>query len=339
MMKRVLILSLVLLTALGMVAFAGGQQQRAAASDGERFTIATVVKVDGIAWFDRMREGVEEFGRETGHDVFLLGPSTADAAAQVRIIEDLIAQGVDAIAVVPFSVEAVEPVLRRAREAGIIVVSHEASTQVNADAIIEAFDNVAYGRMLMERLAEHMGGEGEYATFVGSLQSKSHNEWVDGGAQVVAERFPRMTLVADRIEEFDDMQTAYERTRELLAAHPNLRGIQGSAMTTAPGAGLAVEEAGLQDQVAVVGTSLVSVAGQFLESGAVREIAFWDPAMAGKAMNEIAVRLLRGETIGNGTDLGVEGYRNLRQDADNPRLFYGEAWVFVDRDNMDQYDF
>ena len=284
-MSKVLATLAVLLVLAGGAVFATGQEE---ATDDRTYTIATVVKVDGIAWFDRMREGVEEFGAETGHDTFLLGPSQADAAEQVRIVEDLIAQGVDAITIVPFSVEAVEPVLARARAEGIIVVSHEASTQQNADAIIEAFDNASYGEHLMQNLAERMGGEGEYATFVGSLQSKSHNEWVDAAVAFQQANFPNMTLVQNKIEEFDDLQTAYERTLELLTAYPNLGGIQGSAMTTAPGAGLAVEERGLQDQVVVVGTSLVSVAGQYLESGATDMIAFWDPALAGKAMNEIA---------------------------------------------------
>ena len=35
---------------------------------GKTYTIATVVKVDGIAWFDRMREGVNQFKADTGQD-------------------------------------------------------------------------------------------------------------------------------------------------------------------------------------------------------------------------------------------------------------------------------
>ncbi len=68
---------------------------------GKTYSIATVVKVDGIAWFDRMRDGIKQFKAETGQDVWMVGPSQADAAAQVQIIEQLIAQGVDAICVVP----------------------------------------------------------------------------------------------------------------------------------------------------------------------------------------------------------------------------------------------
>jgi simple sugar transport system substrate-binding protein len=123
----------------------------------KKYTIATVVKVDGIAWFDRMRAGVKQFKADTGHDTWMVGPSQADAAAQVQIIENLIAQKVDAICVVPFSVEAVEPVLKKAREHGIVVIAHEASNLQNSDFTLEAFDNRAYGAKLMEVLGKSMG--------------------------------------------------------------------------------------------------------------------------------------------------------------------------------------
>lgn len=301
------------------------------------YTIATVVKVDGIEWFEQMRQGVEQFGRRTGHETFLLGPAKADAAEQVQIIENLIARRVDALCVVPFSVEALEPVLRKARERGIVVVVHEASSQQNADLIIEAFDNAEYGRHLMDHLARFMGEEGEYATMVGSLTSKSHNEWVEAAVAHQKAKYPRMKLVAHKIEDYDDQNTAYQKVKELLTAHPNLRGIQASSMPSTPGAALAIEERGLQDRVALVGTSLVSVSRPYLESGAAKLISFWDPAKAGYVMNQLAVMLLEGKTIQDGQDLGVEGYRHLKQSPKKTNLFYGSAWIDVTRENLDQF--
>jgi simple sugar transport system substrate-binding protein len=306
---------------------------------GKKFTIATVVKLEGDTWFSRMREGVERFARDTGHECFQQGPPKADAALQVQIIEDLIAQSVDAICVVPFSVEALEPVLKKARERGIVVVSHEASNQINADAIIEAFDNAAYGAHLMDHLARFMGNEGQFTTFVGGLTSKSHMEWIDGALARQKDKYPALEQVAERIEDYDDQNIAYEKTKELLTTYPNLRGIQGSASTTAAGAGLAVEERGLQDKVMVVGTSLVAQTRPYLESGSVKLISFWDPADAGYAMNRIAEMLLEGKTLTEGKDLGLAGYESLKQDPNKPNLFYGNAWVDVTKENMDEYDF
>lgn len=317
----------------------GCSKQDNRSSKDKKYTIATVVKVDGIAWFNRMREGVKKLGDETGHECFLLGPPKADAALQVQIIEDLIAQGVDAICVVPFSVEAVEPVLKKARNMGIIIVCHEASNQINANVIIEAFDNHAYGAHLMDHLAHFMNEKGEYAVFVGSLTSKSHNEWIDGAIACQQKKYPNMKLVTDRIEEYDDQNVAYEKTKELIKAYPNLKGIQGSASTTAAGAGLAIEEKGLQDKIMVVGSGLVSMCKQYLETGSVKLISFWDPTDAGYVMNKIALMLLEGEKLSDGMNLGVKGYHQIRQDSDKSNLFYGFAWMDVTKENMMDYDF
>lgn len=339
-MKRVLLAVLVLLVSFGTLAFAGDQE----AEDDGVYTIATVVKLDGIAWFDRMRVGVNEFADETGHDCFLVGPSESDAAAQVKIIEDLIAQGVDALCVVPFSVEATEPVLRRAMDAGIVVITHEASNSVNRDYDIEAFDNFAYGANMMSNLGEFMGGEGGYICTVGGLTAKSQNEWIDGAIAYQEEHYPNMFQVAPRIEEGDNPTTAYEKISEAIVAYPELRGVLGGPMTTSAGAGLAIDEKGLQGEIFVSSTGLVSVARQYLESGAVQTIHFWDPKAAGIVMNQLAVMVLDGreDEIGPGMDLGQVGYDDiLVPNPDNPTLLYGAGWVDVsmELDNLDEYNF
>ena len=300
----------------------------------KRYTIATVVKVDGIAWFEKMREGVKRFGDETGHETFLSGPAKADASEQIQIIEGLIAQQVDAICVVPFSVEAVEPVLKKARDRGIVVISHEASSQVNADAIIEPFDNAEYGRHLMDHLAKIMGEEGEYATFVGSLTSKSHNEWIDGAVEHQKEKYPNMKLVAEKVESYDDQNQAYEKANEILIAYPELNGILTCAMSAAPGVALAIEEKGLEEKVHLVSTSLVEVTKQYLKSGALKLVSFWRPDDSGYVMCKLAVMQLEGKAIENGTDVGVEGFSSLMQSPKKPNLFYGSAWVDVTADDL-----
>lgn len=308
----------------------------------KEFVIATVVKVDGIAWFDRMRDGIEQFKKETGHDTWMMGPSQADAAAQVQIIENLIAQGVDAICVVPFSVEAVEPVLKKARDRGIIVIAHEASNIKNADYVIEAFDNFAYGEELMRHLGKYMGGEGAYTATVGSLTSKSQNEWIDGAVSYQKEHFPNMKLVTKRLETYDDANTDYNKLKEVLLTYPDLKGIVGAPMPTSAGAGKLIMEKGLKGKLFFAGTGLVSVAGEYLKDGDIQYIQFWDPAVAGYAMNALAVMALSGKAdqIKAGLNLGIDGYTDLLvPDASKPNLLYGAGWVGVTTENMDKYNF
>ena len=352
-MKKYLAMLLVLVMALSFVACTPAAQTPAAeepvaeapvaeepvaeapAAD-EVYTIATVVKLTGVAWFDRMEVGVNQFAADTGMDAFQTGHSTADPAEQVRVIEDLIAQGVDAICVVPNSTESLETVLKKAMDAGIVVIAHEASNIQNANFDIEAFDNTAYGEHFMENLAPMMGEQGQYTTFVGALTATSHNEWVDGSVSVQEANYPNMELVSNKNETTENSDNAYAKTKELLLAYPDLVGFQGSAMTDVVGVGQAIEEAGKQDSTVVIGTSLVSVAGKYLETGAIDMISFWDPALAGYAMNELALMILKGETPTDGISLNAEGYQNLKL---VDKVFYGSAWIDVTKDNMGNYDF
>ena len=85
-----------------------------------------------------------------------------------------------------------------------------------------------------------------------------------------------------------------------------------------------------------MGTSLPSIAGDLLYSGAIDAIGFWDPAVAGAACNQIALMMINGEEVGADTDLGIEGYNKLLADGN---VLYGDAAVYVDATNADQYPF
>jgi simple sugar transport system substrate-binding protein len=321
----------------------GGAEGAVAASDfkgagkaTDELMFGTVVKSSAFNWFIRMEEGVKQFAEETGIDAFQQGPSVADAAQQIQVTEDVIAQGVDALLVVPFQVPPMEPVLQKAMEQGIVVVSHEASDAQNVHWDVEAFDNASYGRHIMDEMAKCMNEEGQYAAFVGSLTSTTHNEWVDAAIAHQQEVYPNMEFVGSKNESTDSVERAYEITKELLKTYPELKGIQGSAATDVVGAGQAVEEAGLQDDICVFGTSIPSYSAELMKTGAVDMSFAWDPAMAGMAMNRVAQMMLAGEEIVDGMDLGVPGYENIRLDG---KVIYGNAWIDMTPENMDQYPF
>ena len=101
----------------------------------EGFTMGVVVKVD-VPWFDRLNMGLQQYAEEHNCTIDLYAPASPDASQQVAYIEDLIAKQVDVIGVVPVSSEALESVLQRAREQGIVVVSHEAPNLVSTDAVL-----------------------------------------------------------------------------------------------------------------------------------------------------------------------------------------------------------
>src|SRR4029450_4752860 len=146
-----------------------------------------------------------QFAAQNGVDATMTGAADADPQKQADIIRKLIgeqpnantrvpssAEAVgekpNAITVVPNSPEALEEVLKQARAAGIKVVTHEASNQVNTDVDIEAFDNLAYGAYLMDELAKCMGGSGKYVAFVGHTPARSHMRWATAAYERARQR-------------------------------------------------------------------------------------------------------------------------------------------------------
>jgi simple sugar transport system substrate-binding protein len=296
-------------------------------------TITTVVKIAGIPWFNRLEEGVKEFGKTTaGVTATQTGPAEADSAQQLKLIEDLVAKKVDALAIVPMDPGALEGVAKRAMDRGIVVVTHEADSQKNTQADVEAFDNVAYGASLNAALAKCMGNTGKWTSFVGSLGSRTHVQWADGGA-ANAKQHNGMVLVDAKNESLDDANKAYEKAKEILKKHPDIKGFQGSASGDIIGIGRAVEEAGLTDKTCVYGTGLPSQAAKLLESGAVDGIGFWDPKNAGLAMNKVAKLLLDKKPITDGMDLGVPGYNKVivKKGPGVGVIIVGKADVIADR--------
>jgi simple sugar transport system substrate-binding protein len=304
-----------------------------------KYKIRTVVKLLGVGWFDRMNAGIKLYAKQTGNDATMTGADDASPEKQIKIIQDLIATRPDAITVVPNSPQSLEGVLKQAQNAGIKVVTHEASNQKNTDVDIEAFNNAAYGAHIMDNLAKCMGGKGKYVAFVGHLTAQSHMEWVAGAYARVKAKYPGIKRIGGPIEGLEDANVSYQKTKALLAKYPDIKGFEGSAATDVAGIGRAIQEAGRQGKTCVYGTSIPSIASKYLKDGSIDEIFFWDPALAGIAQDKLAVMLLQGKKVRPGLDLGIHGYNSLKKIPGSPHGLAGNAWVDVTKKNMAKYRF
>ena len=332
-MKKILVLMIIVLMVVPMV-FAAGQAEKKTG-----YEIVVVPKDASNPWFVRMKVGVDEYAKETGLNVYQKGTAQIDATLQAQLIQDLIAQGVDALCVVPVDLESLEPVLSQARKAGIVVITHEGAGLENVDYDIEAFSNAGYGAFIMDNLAEAMNFEGLYTTMVASLTNGSHNEWADAGVARQKEAYPKMQLLAaeKRVESFDNGDVAYNGAKELFKKYPKLKGVMGTSSYDAPGVARAIEELGLIGKAFTSGTGMPLDNAALLESGVVQSLTLWDPALAGKAMIALAVKVLDGEKIEGVVDLGVDGYTNMKFKKGSKTVLEGEGWIVINAKNV--YDF
>ena len=313
-----------------------------ASAFAEGWEIVVVPKDASNPWFVRMNTGVEEYAAAHPEDtIYQKGTAEIDATLQAQLVDDLVAQGVDAICVVPVDIKSIEPSLKAAREAGIVVIAHEGAALENVDYDIEAFNNELYGAFIMDNLAAAMGEEGLYTTMVADLTNGSHNEWADGGVKRATEAYPNMTLLeADpRVESHENGDTAYNVAKELFKKYPDLKGIMGTSSFDAPGVARAIEELGLSGKVFTAGTGMPGDNAELLKSGAVQYLTLWDPALAGQAMVALAQKLLAGETIEAPLDLGVEGYTALQFKEGSETVFEGQGWITINAENVDSFGF
>lgn len=303
------------------------------------YEIVVVPKDASNPWFVRMETGVNEYAAQSENTVYQRGTPEIDVTLQAQLIKDLIAQEVDAICVVPVAIEALEPVLKEARDAGIVVVTHEGADLVNVDYDIEAFSNAGYGQFIMENLAEAMNYEGVYTTMVASVTNGSHNEWADAGVAYAQATYPNMVLLEaePRVESEDNGDVAYNTAKELFKKYPELKGIMGTSSYDAPGVARAIEELGLIDKCFTSGTGMPLDNAALLESGIVKSLTLWDPALAGQAMVALAEKILDGEEITMPLDLGVDGYTALNFREGSETVLEGQGWIVINAENV--YDF
>lgn len=298
-----------------------------------------VVKLTGIAWFDRMKTGVEEFGKETGKSATQTGPATNSPELQVGIIQGLIAKKPAVLAIIPSDPGSLDAVIKQATGAGIKVVTQEAPALTSPDADIEAFENAKYGQAIMQGLGGCMKGQGQYVQFVGSLTAATHMEWSKAGYAEQQKSFPGMQRIGTEVESQNTADVAYQKTKQLLQANPKLTGFQGASSEDVIGIARAIREAGLQNDTCVYGTGVPSQAKQYLSDGSIDQIYFWDPGAAGKAMLKAGQMLADGKKITEGTDLGVEGYSKLKASPTNPKMFTADAMLTATKDTVDKYPF
>lgn len=305
----------------------------AMAQDNEPPTIGVVAKIGGIPWFNSMEDGIEERAEELGVNAFMVGPTSADPALQVRAIEDLIAQGVDVIGVVPNDAEALEPVLGRAQEAGIKVITHESPDQENAHWNFELASAEGFGRAYGKRLAKLMDGDGKYAVFVGSLTVPLHNAWADAAIEYIRENHPEMKKVADRFGVAEDVNESRRTTLDLMRSHPDLEGVLAFGSQGPIGAARAVGERRKGGEVVVLGPFSPGQGRRLVHDGLLQGGFMWNPKQAGEVFVTLGTMLARGEEVKDG--MKIEGLGTVHPDFEERNIIVDQL-VILNEDTVDE---
>ncbi len=333
-MRRRDVLSLV--GAAGTLMATGGlglSVRKAFAAD--TYTMAAIPKLRS-PWFNQFEKGLLQAAEDFGIEAYQQAPSSADEAAQARLIEVAVNQGINALLIVPNDAQSVVPVLKRAQDRNIVTLTHESPAQRNADFDVEMIDNTAFGRKSMDVLAEAIGPEGgDFVIYVGSLTVPAHNIWADAALAQAKENYPNLKLLADRYPVSEDQSAARQTGLDILTTHPTVKGFLCFGSQGAPGASQAVGEKELNGKVAVVGTTSPNQASQYLKDGSMSAVILWDPGEAAYAMVYLAKLVLDGKKDQINADLDIPKIGKPLS-IDGNTLVYDRPLI-VTKENVDEH--
>jgi len=288
------------------------------------------------AWFDRLEIGMKKAGAELRVTVNQVAPSPANSAQQVRLIEDAINQGNDAILVVPDDPRSIQSTLARAQVKKIVTVTHQSPHQAHADCDVEMIDDASFGQLAMDEMAKATSSPvGEYAVFVGSFTTPDHNKWADAAIALAKQRYPGLKLAGERFPVSEDEGLSRQTALEIIAAYPNIKAFISFGSQGGPGIAQALREKGLVGEIAVIGTTGPTLASPYLKDGSLSASLVWDPAEAGFAMVYVARLVLDGKRGMIGPDLDIPTLGRPLSFSENT-LIYDRPLVLT-RDNVDQY--
>lgn len=198
-------------------------------SDRRTITIAWVSKSLGNPVFDLGLRGAQQraaaLSAQGPVDVELVavGPAAADAIEQARIMDDLIARGVDGIAISCNDPTACVAPIDRAVAAGIPVMTWDSDSPDSQRFSFLSIDNYAAGRTAADLLARAIGGQGKVAIITGVQGALNLQQRVDGFNEQLAKAYPGIEVVRTFASN-EDINLGVQGVEETMQAHPDLRG-------------------------------------------------------------------------------------------------------------------
>jgi rhamnose transport system substrate-binding protein len=282
--------------------------------------IALVVKALGIGFFEAANKGAQQAATELGDvEVIYTGPTTTTAEGQIEVINSLIAQHVDAIAISANDADALVPALKKAKKRGIKVISWDSGVAEDGRIMhLNPSSNQLIGRMNVKLAADALqvkgDSKGEFAILSAAPTATNQNIWIEEMKKSLPE-FSQLTLV-DTVYGDDLADKSYREAVALIKNHPDLDVIVAPTTVGILAAAQAVSDQGKIGKVYVTGLGLPSELAGHVHSGAIHSFAIWNPIDLGYSATTIAYNLVKGKGSKTEIPMGRMGTAKLDKHGD-----------------------
>jgi ribose transport system substrate-binding protein len=246
------------------------------------FKVALVLKTLTNPFFIEMEKGARQAEKENGVNLIVkTGSDEAAIEEQIQIVDDLIQSHVDAIVIAPGDSRRLVPVLKKAQDAGIVLIN-----------IDNKLDAAAY--QVVKFLINPVKAPVEAAVIGGIASTANSQARVAGAKRALAEN-PKIKLVAFETGNWK-IDEAHDATQRIFKEHPKVEVLFCANDMMALGALKYLQDSGHKN-VLLAGYDAVDEARSAVHDGSMAATIDQQAAKQGYQGVALAVRALHGETV------------------------------------------
>lgn len=285
----------------------------------EQYTLALVMKTLTNPFFVEMEQGARRAEAELGfHLIVKTGAQETSFEQQITIIEELIKEGVDAILIAPADSVQLIPVLKKAREAGIVIINidnqldPQALEKVGLEQIPFVSVNNEQGAYLAAQvLSSQVTTPTQALIFEGIPSARNAQDRKNGALRAFGEN-PNIQVVASTSAHWK-IDEAYALSAELFKQYPETRLVFCANDMMALGVLQYLQE-NQRPEVLVASFDALKEAREMVLSGRLAATIDQQAALQGYTGAQLAIRALNGESLPPVTLLDVKLITNNNAD-------------------------
>lgn len=296
----------------------------AASSEDVKGTIGYTTMSLTNPFFKTVADAMQDEAARHGYEVLVVSGDD-DVVKQSNQVDDFIVKGVSAIVITPCDPKSIGQAIQKANKAGIPVFTNDTGYDGDEGDVVchVATDNLQGGRLAGEAMVKLLGESGGKVLIVHKPDASSCLLRVEGFTEVVeahnAKDGAGQIEVVATLDGRGSREAGYAVTKDALVAHSDLSAIFAINDPSALGARKAVEEAGRQDQITIIGFDGEKAGKQAILDGRILCDPIQFPKKMGRTTVQMIVDHFAGEDVPNEVLIPSELY--YQEDAEqDPEL-------------------
>lgn len=265
----------------------------------EQVELAALISGTNVPYLATYADAMEAKAEELGAELEIFS-AEFDAATQAQQFDQAIASNPDAIIVAAVDAASVVPSLIEADAAGIPVVASNTGVSEEGEDLTAGFtgpDDFRQGRLAAELLIEAIGDEGKVAVVQGALGTTAQINRGGGFEEELAESAPGIEILDQQTANWSQDEARSVADNFLTRFGDELDAIFAQDDTMAAGVAQAIADAGLEDEIAVIGLGGSQLGFDGVRDGSIYGTIIQSPVQDGELAVEAAVAAARGEDI------------------------------------------